>query len=174
MKKFLVIGNMNAVTYKEIFPLIRENKLWTGISTNGSNRWFRVPNNYIHRNNAAGYKEQDGKKFIRINGIMWFSNLENNKSNEPLDLYKHYSPDEYPKYDNYDAIEVSKVCEIPMDYDGVMGVPITFLDKFCPEQFEIIGIDRYIENNPNYGHRINLNGKEVYARIIIKRIGSLK
>ena len=97
MKKFLVIGNMNAVTYKEIFPLIRENKLWTGISTNGSNRWFRVPNNYIHRNNAAGYKEQDGKKFIRINGIMWFSNLENNKSNEPLDLYKHYSPDEYPK-----------------------------------------------------------------------------
>ena len=167
-KKYLIIGNMNAITYKEVFPLIKNNKMWLGISTNGSNRWFRVPNNYIHRNNAAGYKEQDGKKYLFVNGIMWFTNMDHSKRHEQIDLYKHYNPEEYPKYDNYDAIEVSKVCEIPMDYDGVIGVPITFLNKYCPEQFEIIGIDRYVENNPNYGHRFNLNGKEVYARILIR------
>ena len=168
MKKFLIIGNINAITYKDIFPLIKENKMWLGISTNGSNRWFRVPNNYIHRNNTAGYKEQDGKKYLFVNGIMWFTNMDHSKRNEKIDLYKHYTPEEYPKYDNYDAIEVSKVCNIPIDYDRVIGITITFLGKYCPEQFEIIGIDRYVENNPNYGHRFNLNGKEVYARILIR------
>ena len=168
MKKFLIIGNQNAITYKEVFPLIKNNKMWLGISTNGSNRWFRVPNNYIHRNNSSGYKEQDGKKYLFVNGIMWFTNMDHSKRHEKIDLYKHYTPEEYPKYDNYDAIEVSKVCNIPIDYDGFIGLPITFLGKYCPEQFEIIGIDRYVENNPNYGHRFNLNGKEVYARIIIR------
>jgi hypothetical protein len=98
----------------------------------------------------------------------WFTNLDHQKRHEPLDLYKKYNPEEFPKYDNYDAINVDKVCDIPLDYGGAMGVPISFLDKYCPEQFEIIGIDRYVEDNPNYGHRFNLNGKEVYARILIK------
>lgn len=172
-KKYLIIGNMNAITYKEIFPLIKDNKMWLGISTNGSNRWFRVPNNYIHRKNAAGYKEKDGKKYLFVNGIMWFTNLEHTKRHEKIDLYKHYSPEEYPKYDNYDAIEVSKVCEIPMDYDGVMGVPISFLCKYCPEQFEIIGLmsgvkhDVFI-NGDDGRAKFYINGKGVYARILIR------
>ena len=173
MKKYLIIGNMNAVAYKEIFPLIKDNKMWLGISTNGSNRWFRVPNNYIHRNNAAGYKEQDGKKYLFVNGIMWFTNLDHSKRHEKIDLYKHYSPEEYPKSDNYDAIEVSKVCEIPMDYDGIMAVPITFLDKYCHEQFEIIGLmsgvkhDVFI-NGDDGRAKFYINGKGVYARILIR------
>ena len=169
-KKYLILGNMNAITYKEIFPLIKEDKMWLGVTTNGSNRWFKVPNNYEHKTNAAGYKEENNSKYLFVNGIMWFTNLEHNKRHEPLDLYKHYTPEEYPKYDNYDAINVNKVCDIPMDYNGVMGVPITFLNKYCPEQFEIIGIDRYVENNPNYGHRFNLNSKEIYARVLIKSL----
>ena len=205
MKKYLIIGNQNAITYKEIFPLIKDNKMWLGISTNGSNRWFRVPNNYIHRNNAAGYKEQDGKKYLFVNGIMWFTNLDHSKRHEKIDLYKHYNPEEYPKYDNYDAIEVSKVCEIPMDYEEerivtedeliklkeqgfdveiieeykikiknpVMGVPITFIDKYCHEQFEIIGLmsgvkhDVFI-NGDDGRAKFYINGKGVYARILIR------
>ena len=118
-KKFLVIGSMNAITYKEIFPYIKDNELWLG---NQNVKEFRSPNGEI-------------KKF---GNILWYTNIQHKKRNTPLDLYKRYS-NEYPKYDNYDAIEVSKVSDIPMDYNGVMGVPITFLDKYCPEQFEIIG-----------------------------------
>ena len=118
-KKFLVIGSMNAITYKEIFPYIKDNELWLG---NQNVKEFRSPNGEI-------------KKF---GNILWYTNIQHKKRNTPIDLYKRYS-NEYPKYDNYDAIEVSKVSDIPMDYDGVMGVPITFLDKYCPEQFEIIG-----------------------------------
>ena len=99
----------------------------------------------------------------------WFTNIETTKRHEELILYKKYSSDEYPKYDNYDAINVDKVAEIPMDYDGVMGVPITFLDKYNPDQFEILGIDRYVENNPHYGHRFTINGKEIYARVLIRK-----
>ena len=126
-KKFLIIGNMNAIAYKEIFPYIKENKLWFGMN------WVK---DFVQPNGEV-------KKF---GNICWYTNLENNRRNTELDLYKKYSADEYPKYDNYDAIEVSKVSEIPMDYDGVMGVPITFLDKYCPTQFEIIGVfNRYKE-----------------------------
>ena len=138
MKKFLIIGNMNAITNKEIFPLIKNNQLWIGVSFNKS-KWFKVPDEYNKMDNASGYKEENGEKYILVNGIAWFTNMEHNKRNEPLILTKKYDPEKYPKYDNYDAIEVSKVCEIPMDYDGVMGVPITFLDKYCPQQFEIVG-----------------------------------
>ena len=126
-KKFLIIGNQNAITYKEIFPLIKENKLWLGM-------------NYC-------------KEFIQPNGeiknfgnICWFTNISNKKRNTPLDLYKKYSAEEYPTYDNYDAIECGKVADIPMDYDGVIGVPITFLDKYCPEQFEIVELGNSREN----------------------------
>lgn len=118
-KKFIIIGNINAIAYKEIFPYIKNNELWLG---NQNVKEFRSPNGEI-------------KKF---GNILWYTNIQHKKRNTPLDLYKRYS-NEYPKYDNYDAIEVSKVSDIPMDYDGVMGVPITFLDKYCPEQFEILG-----------------------------------
>lgn len=164
-KKFLIIGNMNAITYKEIFPLIKENKMWLGVSTNGSNRWFRVPQDYEHKPNAAGYKEENGKKFLFVNGIMWFTNLDHDKRHQPIDLYKKYNAEEYPKYDNYDAIDVSKVCEIPMDYDGVIGVPITFLIKYCPTQFEII---KFRKGNDDKD--LSVNGKCPYFRILIKRV----
>ena len=172
MKKFLIIGNMNAITYKEVFPLIRENKLWLGVSIKSGGRKFNVPYYYKLEADGCGI-DDDGKNFIRINGIMWFTDLENNKSNEPLDLYKHYNPEEYPKYDNYDAIEVSKVRNIPMDYDGVMGVPISFLDKYCKEQFEIIGLmsgvkhDAFI-NGDDGRAKFYINGKGVYARVLIR------
>ena len=105
-----------------------------------------------------------------VNGVTWFTNIENKRRNEEIDLYKKYSFEDYPKYDNYDAIEVSRVDEIPMDYDGVMGVPITFLYKYNPTQFEIIGLDRYVEDNPHYGHRFTIKGEETYARILIRKI----
>ena len=100
---------------------------------------------------------------------MWFTNMDIPKRHEKLPLYKQYTPEEFPKYDNYDAIEVSKSANIPYDYDGVMGVPITFMDKYSPEQFEIVGLDRYVADNPKYGHRFTLGGKETYARILIRR-----
>lgn len=176
-KKFLIIGNQNAITYKEIFPYIKNNELWMGLSMNGSNRWFQAPDDYEVKANAAGYKVIDGKKYYFVNGVAWFTNIPHNRRNTPIDLYRRfYIPlagnihaTEYPKYDNYDAIEVSKVSDIPMDYDGVMGVPITFLYKYCPTQFEIVGLDRYVEDNPRYGHRFHINGKETYARILIRR-----
>lgn len=119
-KKFLIVGNNNAITYKEIFPYIKDNKLWLGVSPRSME--FIRPNGEVDSVNAS-----------------WFTNLDHKKRNLPLDLYKTYSNEYYPKYDNYNAIEVSKTCEIPMDYDGVMGVPITFLDKYNPNQFEIVG-----------------------------------
>ena len=167
-KKFIIIGNQNAITYKEIFPYIKNNELWLGVSMNGANRWFYAPDNYEVKENAAGYKVEDGRKMFFVNGVVWFTNISNEKRNKKLDLFRRYS-NEYPKYDNYDAIEVSRVENIPMDYDGIMGVPISFLHKYNPEQFEIVGLDRYVEDNPHYGHRFTINGKETYARILIRR-----
>jgi len=140
-KKFLIIGNVNAITYKEIFKLIKENKLWTGCSIRSGDREFGVPDDYPL--NAAGYRiDENGKKFIRVKGVRWFTNLDYNERHEDLILYKKYSLEEYPKYDNYDAINVNATKDIPVDYAGIMGVPITFLDKYNPEQFEIIGITK--------------------------------
>lgn len=121
-KKFLIIGNKNAITYKEFFPLLKDNKVWLGCT------------------NVKEFLQPDGsiKKFGNIG---WFTNLDVAKRHEKLILWKHYTPEEYPKYDNYDAINIDKVTDIPCDYDGVMGVPITFLDKYNPEQFEIVGMD---------------------------------
>lgn len=167
-KKFLIIGNVNAITYKEVFPLIVSNKLWLGSSIHSGDRKFNVPDDYPL--NAAGCGiDEEGRKFIRVKGVRWFTNLDYKERHEELPLYKHYTPEEYPKYDNYDAINVKKVSDIPLDYDGMMGVPITFLDKYCPEQFEIVGLDRYVEDNPRYGHRFTIKGKETYARILIRR-----
>lgn len=173
-KKFLIIGNVNAITYKEIFPLIKENKLWLGVSITSGDRKFHVPNDYPLNAATCGV-EEDGKKFIRVKGIRWFTNLDHNKRHTPFDLYKHYNAEEYPKYDNYDAIEVSKTADIPMDYNGVMGVPITFLDKYCPDQFEIIDINPHFFTLTSKGFEKpkqltlhNVGKEDPYARILIK------
>lgn len=137
-KKYIIIGNVNAITYKEIFPLIKENRLWLGASIHSGDREFRVPDNYPLE--AAGYRvDEHGIKYIRVKGVRWYTNIDYSERHEDLILYKRYTPEEYPKYDNYDAINVDKTSEIPCDYDGVMGVPITFMDKYNPDQFEIIG-----------------------------------
>ena len=132
-KKFLILGNMHAITYKDIFPLIKENKLWLGNAVNKTMRFALSPN-------YEKWEEiKDGVKYGKVPSITWYTNLDLKKRFEVLDLYKRYTPEEYPKYDNYDAIEVSKVAEIPYDYNGTMGVPVTFLGSYNPEQFEIIG-----------------------------------
>ena len=164
-KKFLIIGNMNAITYKEIFPLIRDNKLWYGASIHSGDRKFYVPDNYPLEAAGCGVDEE-GKRYIRVKGVRWFTNLDYDARHEKLILWKNYIPDEYPKYDNYDAINVNKYSEIPMDYDGIMGVPITFMDFYCPEQFEILGIDKDLTDNHKRGI---INGKQLYARIFIRR-----
>ena len=150
-KDFLILGNMNAITYKEVFPYIKENRIGLGY-LNGNKNFITVDN-----------KEQPIRAF-------WYTTLPIAKHNDKLILYKHYTPELYPKYDNYDAINVDKTCDIPADYDGVMGVPISFLNKYNPNQFEILGLDRYIKDNPHYGHRFTLNNKETYARILIKKL----
>ena len=163
MKKFLIIGNQNAITYKEVFPLIKNNKMWLGYGFSGNVAHFNSPyNDYARANN---HKEG----MIRVSGVMWFTNIDNDKRNEKIDLYKHYTPEEYPKYDNYDAIEVSKTCEIPMDYYDIMSVPITFFDKYCKDQFEIIGYACSGSNNQFDYFKPIINGKNIYKRLLIKR-----
>lgn len=138
-KKFLIIGNVNAITYKECFKLIKDNKMWLGASIHSGDREFRVPDDYPL--NAAGCRvDDDGHKYIRVKGVRWFTNLDYEERHENLVLYKKYVSEEYPKYENYDAINVDKTSEIPMNYAGAIGVPITFLDKYNPEQFKIIGL----------------------------------
>jgi len=182
-KKFLIIGNMNAVTYKEIFPLIKENKLWLGCSIHSGDREFRVPDDTVLKGNNWRIDE-NGVKYARVPGVRWFTNVPHTQRHTPLTLYKKYRAEDYPKYDNYDAIEVSKTADIPMDYDGVMGVPISFLDKYCPEQFEIewqaSGNTRvcapaeilknigYIENSKDRGGCCVLDGERMYSRILIR------
>lgn len=136
-KNFLIIGNVNAITYKEVFPLIRDNKLWLGPSISSGDRKFNVPDDYPLYAAGCGI-DPDGRRFIRVKGVRWFTNLDHDKRHEELDLVCRYSPEEYPTYDNYDAIDVSKTSDIPNNYSGLMGVPITFMDKYNPEQFEIV------------------------------------
>ena len=164
-KKFLIIGNQNAITYKDCFTLIKENRMWLGASIHSGDREFGVPADYpLH---AAGYRiDGQGNKYIRVKGVRWFTNLDYKERHEDLILYKKYTPEEYPRYDNYDAINVNKTSEIPVDYDGVMGVPITFLDKYNPEQFEIVGNEYSLNIEKGRGY---INGKRMYSRIFIKR-----
>ena len=165
-KQFLVIGNQNAITYKETFTLIKDNKLWLGVD-NGGTKWFQVPDEYDIETESRK-KIENGIKYFSMGSIMWFTNMDNPKRHDTIPLFKRYTPENYPNYDNYDAIEVGKVADIPCDYSGAMGVPITFLDKFNPEQFEILGIDRYIEGNSTPNKRFTIEGKEIYARVVIK------
>lgn len=136
-KKFVFVGNQNAISYKEVFRLIKENKLWLGY--NNGDMSFRVPDSYAPRATRFWIDDQ-GKKWRSLGNACWFTNLDLAKRHEDLILYKSYDRASYPTYDNYDAIEVSKVADIPKDYDGVMGVPLTFLDKHNPDQFEIVGL----------------------------------
>ena len=138
-KKFLIIGNVNAITYKEIFKLLKREKVWLGASIHSGDREFRVPEHYPLE--AAGCRVgADGNKYIRVKGVRWYTNLDYAERHQDLLLYKRYTPEEYPEYDNYDAINVDITKNIPMDYDGAMGVPITFLDKYNPSQYEIIAL----------------------------------
>lgn len=137
-KQFLIIGNMNALTYKEIFPLFKNNQMWYGPSIRSGDREFRVPEDYP-LTAATTRVDKDGNKYVRVKGVRWFTNLDYPSRYKELDLHLRYSPATYPKYANFDAIEVSKTMNIPADYTGLMGVPISFLDKHNPEQFEIVG-----------------------------------
>ncbi len=165
-KKFIILGDQNAITYKDFFKLIKDNKLWLGYD-NGGTKWFQVPMDYDIPTESRK-KIENGIQYFSMGRIVWFTNMETTKRHQELTLYKKYTPEEYPRYDNYEAINVDKVSDIPMGYSEMMGVPITFLDKYNPKQFEIIGIDRYVEDNPNYGRRFTINEKEIYARVIIK------
>lgn len=187
-KQFLIIGNQNAITYKEVFPLLKENLAWLGVSMNSSNRWFRIPDYY-----ESYHKIEDGKKYAFVAGPIWFTNLEHGRRHQPLKLmtmaenikfskHKEVKGVGYAHYDNYDAIEVAHVDAIPSDYEGAMGVPISFLQKYCPEQFEIIGLSLFLattkpQNLPKskqggpafYVKDDNGEPQRLYGRIVIKK-----
>lgn len=138
-KSFIIIGNVNAITYKEFFPLLKENKVWIGASIHSGDRKFYVPDDYPLSAAGCGIDEE-GRRFIRVKGVRWYTNLDIKQRHEELILVKKYTSDEYPHFENYDAINVDKTVDIPCDFDGVMGVPITFMDKYSPDQFDIIGL----------------------------------
>ena len=165
-KKFLIIGNVNAITYKEVFPLIKNNQIWLGASIHSGDREFRVPDDYPLKT-AGSRIDKNGVKYIRVKGVRWFTNLDYKQRHEDLILYKHYLPIEYPKYDNYNGINVDKTADIPMDFNGAMGVPITFLDKYSPEQFKLIKF-RKGDDNKDLRYTIDGETKQPYFRIIIK------
>ena len=195
-KKFIIIGNVNALSYKEIFSLIKDGKIWLGQSIHSGDREFRVPDDYPLT--ASGYRvDKDGIKYIRVKGVRWYTNLDYTERHEKIVLYKKYSAKEYPTYYKYNAINVDATKDIPFDYDGIMGVPITFMDKYCPEQFEIIGLG-ITESGLALGVGENLTDEELikfkkdsaafrrgtlfyldekgrakvpYARILVRRIG---
>ena len=182
-KQFLLIGNQNAITYKEVFPLIKANKIWLGVTMDSSNRWFQIPDN-----STVFHKKENGKKYAFVANPVWFTNLEHGRRHKPLQLmtmadnikysrHKEVRGHDYVHYDNYDAIEVPKVDAIPSDYDGMMGVPISFLRKYCPEQFEIIGatesegkgFSNGLWNKHNGVTQAVINGIKVYKRLFIRR-----
>ncbi len=178
-KKFIIIGNKNAITYIETFKLIKDNKFFVGNRPMAGGMWFAVPEGYDFD------KVIDGVKLKNVPSC-WFTNLDFEKRHENLTLYKQYTPEEYPRYVNYDAIEVSKTSDIPYDYDGEMGVPITFLDKYNPDQFEIIGSSRFVGKPMSQfakkgtytegGMRFYLRNSDgtyqrLYDRIVVKRRG---
>ena len=183
-KKFIIIGNKNAITYKEIFPLIKDNKMWIGYTPMSKDILFVVPEKLqteilATSNKGSRYRVIDEKFFARSQAI-WFTNLDVKKRHEDLPLVYSYEeePEKYPHYDNYDAIEVSKTADIPFDYDGVMGVPITFLDKYNPAQFEIVGHTssadlspavEALRTDPKFRNRGIIDGKQKYDRILIRR-----
>ncbi len=176
-KNFLILGDQNAITYKDIFKLIKEDKLWLGYD-NGGTKWFQVPDDYDIKTESRK-KIENGVKYFSMGRIFWYTNLDTTKRHEDIILYKKYTQEDFPNYSNYDAVEVSKVADIPMDYEGVMGVPITFVDKYNPDQFKIIGQTHsgdasseveVLRKDPEHRHRGIVCGekKEKYARILIR------
>ena len=159
-KDFLIVGNMNAITYKEIFPLIKSEKIWLGIN-NGPKK-FEVPDSYSAPS-KKGIIYENGKRFSKLGNVNWFTNLDYAKRHEDLILYRRYSSNEYATYDNYDAINVDKVSDVPMDYDGAMGVPISFLSKLNPDQFEIVKFRKGDDDKD-----LSINSKPKYFRIVIR------
>lgn len=175
-KKFIIIGNINAITYKEVFPYILSNKIWLGASIHSGDREFRVSNDYpLEAFNCR--IDEDGNKYIRVKGVRWYTNLDYSARHEDIILYCQYNQNDYPFYDNYRAIEVGKTALIPCDYDGIMGVPITFLDRYNPNQFEIIGATESEGKGFSNGLWIEdsgiaqplINGKKLYKRLFIKK-----
>lgn len=177
-KKFIIIGNTNAVKYNDIFKLIKDDKFRTGYTNFNIGMFFVVPDTWKQFHHV----NEDGKKIARVSTACWFTNLDVSKHHEPITLYKKYTPKEYPKYDNYNAINVDKYPDIPSDYDGIMGVPITFLDKYNPNQFKILGIfddkreksDAFIQGIQTYVDEQHkkyvgpvINGKALYTRVLI-------
>lgn len=162
-KKFLIIGNQNAIHYREIFPLFKNNQIWLGYG------FRRNCAHFISRyqDTATDADHRDG--MIRVSGVTWFTNLEIDKRHEEIILYKTYNPVDYPHYDNFDAINVDKTQDIPVDYDGIIGVPMTFMYKYCPDQFDIVGILNHGCDNEYDLAKPILNGKELYTRIAIRR-----
>lgn len=191
-KQFLVLGDQNGAKYSSVFPHIMANRLWFGYE-NGGIKWFRVPDDYEIKTESRK-RVVDGVKYFSMGRIYWYTNLDTTKRHEPLTLFKRYTPEEFPTYTNYPAIEVSKVAEIPLDYDGEMGVPITFLDKYNPEQFTIVGVSTQLaEPMSRYATKEDYmtpegrvvggtgklfvplgNGRHqgVYERILIRRAGA--
>jgi hypothetical protein len=173
-KKFLIIGTWNAITYKETFKLLQENKLWIGINSNRNFSGFIVPKHYSLYGTEARLDE-NGNRIVSTNNTCWFTNLDNTKRHEELILYQQYNPEEYAKYDNYTAINVNKTNDIPVDYDGVMGVPITFMNKYNPDQFEIVGLIagniRGLAGIPSSSGKDGpyINGILKYGRILIRK-----
>ena len=163
-KKFLIWGNINAITYKEIFPLLKDNEMWLGTIANKT-CIFQIPSYYTKWDQKITDKINDGNHYGQVPSIAVYTNLDLKQRHEDMILYRRYTPEEYPHYDNYDAINVNKVTDIPCDYDGVMGVPITFLGSYNPEQFEII---RFRKGNDNKDLRISETGKQPYFRILIR------
>ena len=193
-KLFLIIGNINSITYKEVFPLIKEDKVWLGATNFNTGMYFKVPNDFVYASSYKFDKERNGEKVNRVPGVCWFTNIDHGRRHQPLPLmtmadnikfskHKEIKGKEYQKYDNYNAIEIPYTDAIPYDYDGAMGVPITFLDKYSPEQFEILNaLNRYslfdddeliVNRNENRigNHMCSINNGEryTYFRIIIKR-----
>jgi hypothetical protein len=175
---------MNATTCKEVFPLFRDNNVWYGESIRSGDRKFYVPDGYPLDAANCGVDER-GRRFIRVKGVRWFTNLDTTRRHEPIALLRRYAPDEYPRYENYDAIEVGRTQDIPVDYHGIMGVPITFLDKYSPDQFEIVMLAngnartnvspevlaavKYRAHPEDRGGVAIIDGRRVYARILIRR-----
>ena len=168
-KKFLILGNQNAITYKEVFPLLKDEKMWLGVHSNKVLN-FRIPSSYEY----FSY-EEGGEKYARVPAINWFTNLDNRMSKPDLLLYKKYDPEYHLRYDNYDAINVDKVVDIPLDYDGVMGVPITYVQRHDPDQFEIVGLSEQCGRGfsgslwrGGVPHPL-VRGKKKYSRLFIRR-----
>lgn len=179
-KKFLIIGNMNAIHYKEVFPLIKSNKLWTGFKPfSGGMNMIQTPTDFDPTKTKSYSINERGQIIKNIMGVIWFTNLDHNKRHEEMDLVSRYSPDNYPHYDNCDAIDVASVMDIPIDFDGIMGVPDTFLEKYNPNQFEIIGlgsgnlakeagVTKNYRGRTDLAYTINGKSKCPYSRILIR------